>query len=59
MYLLCHVTSQDHVIKGLYYFIGGSSFWYVNTLPSLVTICDSRDMFLICHVIPRNYLFKL
>lgn len=39
MYLLCHVTSQDHVIKGLYYFIGGSSFWYVNTLPSLVTIC--------------------
>ena len=38
MFLLCHVTSQDHVIKESCEFIGRSSSWYVTTLTSLVTM---------------------
>ena len=35
-YLLCHVTSQDHVIEILSNFLSGSSSWYVTSLRSLV-----------------------
>ena len=37
-YLICYVTSQNHVIKGSSNFMSGSSSWYVTTLPSLVAI---------------------
>ena len=33
-----HVTLQNYVIEGSGNFMGGSSTWYVTTLPSLVTI---------------------
>ena len=39
-YLICHVTSRrlmDEVT-----FLGGSSLWYVTTLPSLVALEDRR-----------------
>ena len=38
MYLICHVTSQDHLIEGSFEFMGGSSLWYVTTLKNLVAI---------------------
>ena len=38
MILICHLISQDHVIKGSCGFMGGSPLWYVTTLLSLVAI---------------------
>lgn len=38
-YLICHATSQDHLIKELSNFMGGGILLYVNTLSSLVVIC--------------------
>ena len=38
MNLVCHVIFQDHVIKVLCDFMGGSLSWYITTLPSLVAI---------------------
>ena len=38
MYLICHVTSHDHLIERACEFIGGNSLCYVTTLISLVTI---------------------
>ena len=38
MDLICHVTSHDHLIEGSCAFVGDSSFQYVTTLTSLVTI---------------------
>ena len=37
MYLICRVTSYDHLIEGSYEFMGGSSSRYVTNLKSLVT----------------------
>ena len=37
-YLICHVTSQNHLIEGRCNLISGSSSKYVTTLPSLVAI---------------------
>ena len=37
-YLICHVTSQNHVFEGSCNFLSGSFSWYVTTLPSLVAI---------------------
>ena len=39
MYLICPMTSHNHLIERLFKFLGGSSFWYVTTLISLLTIC--------------------
>ena len=36
--LIFHVISQDHVIEGSYYFVGGRSSLYVPTLPFLAVI---------------------
>ena len=60
MYLSCQVTSQDHVIKGTWNSVNGSSSWFVSTVISLLTIdiVDGDLMFLICLVISRNHLFK-
>ena len=33
-----HVTLQNYIIEGSRNFMGGSSTWYVTTVPSLVTI---------------------
>ena len=43
MYLICHLTSHDHVIddhliEGSCKFTGGSSLRYVTTLITLVTV---------------------
>ena len=38
MYLFCHVTLQDHVIKGFRGSMGGSSSLYEATPASLVAI---------------------
>ena len=38
MILVCHMISQDRVIKGSYDPNGGSLSWYVNTLLRLVAI---------------------
>ena len=38
MALVCHVISEDHVIKGSYDFLGDSSSRQVTIQPSLVAI---------------------
>ena len=38
MYLICNMTSQDHLTEELCKFTGGGSLQYVTTLTSLVTI---------------------
>ena len=38
MYLICHMPSHDHLIEGLWKFLGGSSLRYVTTLISLAII---------------------
>ena len=38
MYLICHVTLNDHMIKGLCKFMNESSSQHVTTLTGLVTI---------------------
>ena len=38
MFSICHVTSQEHMIKESCDFINGSSLGYVITLPCLVVI---------------------
>ena len=37
-YLICHVTSQNHVIEGSCNFMSGSSLLYVTTRPSLLGV---------------------
>ena len=36
--LICHVKLQDHLIKGSYDFMEGSSLLYVTIMPSFVTV---------------------
>ena len=38
LFLVCHVISEDHLIKGSCDFIGGSPSSYVATLSSLMPI---------------------
>ena len=38
MYLICHVLPHDHYTKGSRKFMGGSSWYYIITLISLMTI---------------------
>ena len=38
MYLICHMTSHDHLLKDSCKFMCEDSLWYVITLISLVTI---------------------
>ena len=48
--LVCHVISQDHVIKGSSEFMGRYPSWKVTTLPSLVAIgmqCCNGNIFLV------------
>ena len=54
MYLICHVTTHEHLIDGSCKFTGGSSLRYV-TLISLVTISivSVEIIILICHVTSR------
>ena len=60
MYLICHVTLQDHLIQGSCKFIGGSSLQYITMLASLMTIdiVIAEIKFLICHVTSRKHMFK-
>ena len=37
-YLICHLTSQSHVIEGPCNFLSRFSSWCVTTLPGLVAI---------------------
>lgn len=43
MVLVCHVISEEHVIKELRDFMGGSHLWWDTTLPSVVTIVEKQD----------------
>ena len=55
----CHVTLQNHVIKGSSNFMGGSSLWYITTLASLVAIgIVLIEMFLVCYVIKQDHVIK-
>ena len=38
MYLICHVTSHDHLIEESCNFMGGEFLQYVTTLISIVTV---------------------
>ena len=38
MFLICHVTSSEHMFKVLYEFTGGSPLPWVTTWPCLVAI---------------------
>ena len=38
MFLICQVTSRDHMFKGLCKYKGGTLSWKVTILPCLVTI---------------------
>ena len=58
MYLICHVTSHDHLFEGSCKFMDGSMQYDV-TLISLVTISiATAEMFLICHVTSHEHMFK-
>ena len=66
MYLICHVTLHDHLIKGWCKYIGGSTSQYVTTLVSLVNIgimtLIAKDTQVVAFVYPvnmQNYLIKL
>ena len=59
MYLICHVTSDDHLIERACKLMGGNSLCYVTTPISLATISIVMvDMFLFCHVTSREHMFK-
>ena len=52
MYLSCHLTLQDHVIKGFCDFIEGSPSLYRTNMPSLVAVVTVivKITYLICQV---------
>ena len=55
---VCHVISQDHVIKGSFDFMGGSLF-VVDHHPAKFgrsSLCVSGDIILIYHVISQEYM---
>ena len=52
MYLICQMTSNDHMIEGSHDIMVGSSSLYVTTQPSLENIgIEVVNMFLISHMI--------
>ena len=61
MYLICHVSLDEHLIEGSYKCMGRSYLQHVSTL---LNSCDHKDcdsgciMFLICHVTLCEYMFK-
>ena len=58
-YLICHVTLQDHVIKGSCDFMEGSSSLYVTTMLCLVAInIVVVEIFSIYNVTSRDHVFK-
>ena len=58
MYLIFHLTSQDHVTKGSYDSIGASSLRYITILTSLVTIGIVIREISICRVTSRDHVLK-
>ena len=59
MYLICHVTSHDHLIERACKLMGWNSLCYAITVISLVTINIAVvKMFLVCHVTSREHMFK-
>ena len=57
-YLICPVTSKNHVIEGSNNFMSGSSSWYITTLPNLVAIGIVKLEILVCHVISPDHMIK-
>ena len=53
-HLICHVTSESHVIEGSSNIMSGS------ILSGLVVrYCNSRDMmFLVCHMIKQDHVIE-
>ena len=59
MYLICHVTSHDHLIERTCELLGRNSLCYVTKLISLVTISIMMvEMFLNYHVTLVNICLK-
>ena len=59
MYLICHVTSHNHLIDWSWRFMVGSSLQYFTALIILVTIdVVVVEMFLICHLTPHDHMFE-
>ena len=62
MYLICHVTSQDHLVVGSWEFMGGMSPIVECHHPEKFSdhrYLDSQDvMFLICHITSRDHISK-
>ena len=59
MYLICHLTSHDHLIEGFWGFLSGLFDVFHHSLWSCGhKHCDSRDVFLIYHVISREHISK-
>ena len=60
MFLICHVTSRDHIFKGLCYFMGGA--FHGKSPPCHVGSywsCASGDIrYLICHVTSKNHMVE-
>ena len=58
-YLICHLTSRNHVIQGSSNFMSESFSWYVTTLRSLEAICIVVvDKTLVFHVIQQGHVVK-
>ena len=59
-YLICYVTSYDHVFRELYEFIRGSHLWQLTTLSSLMAIGLTiiEITHLICHVNLQDHVIK-
>ena len=61
LYLICQMTSVDHVIGGSCNFMSERYSLFFSTLPSFVAtdIWDSGDMMvLVCHMISQGHVNK-
>ena len=59
MFLVCHVTSREHMFKGLCEFMGWSPSRWVTILPCLVNIgLVQVEIYLACHVNLQNHVIE-
>ena len=61
MFLICHVTSHEHMFKGLCEFMGGSSSRWVTILPCFYGHWSSASedtKYLACKVTLQNHVIE-
>ena len=59
MVLICHVISQNHVLKRSFDVMGRRRSWEVTIVQSLVGIGTLVEKtFLVCHVISKDHVIK-